>query len=107
MEAFPQGQVKYVYLFYSVVFQTYIIPIGNMDSASEEETHLDYDSRVLLHFCKAEEHLIHTYCALSALSCDVEMKQGQSDIENLEEVCSKTCLSSFSEPYLNLQVLTF
>ena len=51
-----------------------------------ESEKLDYESKVLLHFCQAEEHLIKTYSALHALSAEVQEKNGQNDIENLEEV---------------------
>ena len=47
---------------------------------------LDYESRLLLHFCRAQEHLINTYSALHALNCDVHEKNDASNAETLEEV---------------------
>ena len=62
-------------------------PVSEGDETAVPATpSLDYESKLLLNFCRAQEHLINTYSALFALNSAVQEKNDVSNAETLEEV---------------------
>ena len=54
------------------------------EQEEEEGDKLDYESRVLLQFCKAQGHLLHTYTALQKLNTE---PPSPANIQQSEQVC--------------------
>ena len=80
-----------IYYYWSLlschVFHSHLSFISaNVENQEDGQEGLGYDSKILLHFCKAEQHLLQTYLSVSSITSDAELKEGQGDIENLEEV---------------------
>jgi len=77
-----------------------IVDIIASGCEEDEEKALDYESRALLQFCEAQQHLLNTYTELHNINSDTEYSM---DIKpNSEASCVCVCVCTSMMPYCKI-----